>query len=215
MCIEFLGGENMNAIPLETLAQANEAAIYNIYLYLAHKTTPADNETLWSISVGLEAELKRQMKYKWKDRDIYRLKILKNAVSNNHFLANTRIGNFTRSKSGLTACSFTNQNGEVFVVFKGTGRGEWIDNGEGLSGIPETNTYITYPNGRKTYTTVKNDFATDQQTEAFNWFSKLCHKNSWDENSNITVSGHSKGGNKAQFITIHSGVVKKCFSFNG
>lgn len=217
MRIEFLGGENMNAISLQILAQANEAAIYNIYLYLAHKTTPADNETLWSVIVGLEAELKRQTKHKWKDRDIYRLTILKNAVINNSFLVNTKIGNLTRSKSGLTACSFANQNGEVFIAFKGTGSGEWIDNGEGLSGVPEPNTYITYSqNGNELFKTIiDKDYATEQQVEALNWFNKICAKNGWNNETKIILTGHSKGGNKAQFVTIHSDLAHYCYNFDG
>lgn len=196
----------MNYLDAEILKQANTQAVYNLYLYLSDKVFPRQNETL-------ESAVSKLNSVRLSDTDKQKLSIIHKAL-NNYDIANSTISNYTYSKRGLTACTFTSPLG-ISVVFKGTGSGEWIDNGEGLSGIPETNTYITYPNGRKTYTTVKNDFATDQQTQAFNWFSKLCHKNSWDENSNITVSGHSKGGNKAQFITIHSGVVKKCFSFNG
>lgn len=207
----------MNPIHSQTLKKANEAAIYNIYLYLAHKTTPSDHESLRSIVSGLESALKNQTPPDLSARDIYRLRILRNAVDSDTVLADSGIGNLTRSKNGLTACSFTTPDGDVFVIFRGTGSGEWIDNGEGLSGIPEENTYITYgENGRvKSRKTVQNDHATDQQVEALNWFHNIAAGNGWNDTTKIIISGHSKGGNKAQFITIHSNLVDECFSFDG
>lgn len=207
----------MNPIHSRILKKANEEAIYNIYLYLVDKTAPANHESLKSIVLGLEVALRNQKNNDWEDRDIYRLNILKNAVANNAILANSRIGNLTRSKSGSTACSFTKPNGDVSVVFKGTGGGEWIDNGEGLSGIPEENTYITYGKNGKVVSSkiIRNDFATDQQVEALNWFHKIVAQNGWNNRTRITVSGHSKGGNKAQFITVHSDLVNDCYSFDG
>lgn len=166
-----------------------------------------------SIIFGLEAENLNT----WKDRDIYRLNILKNAVKSNPLLAYSKISNLTVSKNGLTACSFIKPNGNISVVFNGTGDGEWIDNGEGLSGIPEENTYITYTqNGSILYReTVTDDYASDQQVEALNWFNFIVSKNGWNFHTDITVSGHSKGGNKAQFVAIHSDNISTCYSFDG
>ena len=132
------------------------------------------------------------------------------------FLATSKIGNITISENGLTACSFENPNGGISVAFKGTAGGEWIDNGEGLSGVAEENTYIFYDKAKVPHhRTVKNDYASDQQAEALNWFSRISAENDWGHNTKITISGHSKGGNKAQFITVNSDLVDKCFSFNG
>lgn len=207
----------MNYISEELLNKANEEAIYNLYLYLSHKTNPKENESLKAIIDNLENSLKSQKVVTWKDREIYRLNILKNAIKNNETLANSKIGNLTRSKSGLTACSFTRTDGSVSVVFKGTGSGEWIDNGEGLSGISEENTYMSYEDLGKIINIkiIENDYATDQQVEALNWFNKIYSQNNWDFSKGITVSGHSKGGNKAQFIAICSGLVNDCYSFDG
>lgn len=199
----------MKPLSTKILEKANEQAIYNLYLYLIHKDTPAEGETLQYIVKKLETELKSSKS--WKDRDIYRLKVLRNAVNNNPTLANSKISNITHSKSGLTACSFIKSDGNISVVFKGTGDGEWIDNGEGLSGIPEENLYITYGIPK----IIAKDYATDQQVEALNWFNGIAAKNVWNEQRNITVSGHSKGGNKAQFITVHSDLVDECYSFDG
>lgn len=207
----------MNIVSDDILNKANEAVIYNLYLYLAHITIPDENATLKSITYSLESDLNSKSGYDWKNRDIYRLNILANAVRHNSFVANSKIRNLTVSASGLTACSFTNQNEDVFVVFKGTGKGEWIDNGEGLSGVPEENTYKTYQKGGKELSSksIGRDHATDQQVEALNWFYKIAAKNGWTQDTEIILSGHSKGGNKAQFIAIHSDLADSCFSFDG
>lgn len=205
----------MNPIDSNTLARANEEAIFNLWLYLADKTEPDMHIPFWQIILDLEAALQRSPA--WNENDIHRLRILKNAVNRSAVLAESRISNFTHSENGLTACAFTKPNGEVSVVFRGTGSGEWIDNGEGLSGIPEENTYMTFGrNGRLLFRrTVQKDYASGQQAGALNWFHQTAAANGWTASSGITVSGHSKGGNKAQFIAIHSDLVKICCSFNG
>lgn len=201
----------------ETMKNANEQAIFNVYMYLTDKATPIEGEPLRAIIAQLDNAFVTTGAVGWDNRDIYRLHMLKNAVSGNATLADAKIGDFTRSKSGMTACTFTKPNGETAVVFRGAGDGEWIDNGEGLSGIPEQNTYVTY--GKRgeivSFETVKNDYATDQQAEALNWFSAIAAKNGWNTHSNITVSGHSKGGNKAQFVALHTDLTHTCYSFDG
>ena len=199
----------MKQLDSKNLKKANEEAIFTLLTYLVHHTTPKNNETLKSLIEKLESHSK--LSPQWKDKDTLKLKILKNSIAKNSHLANSRISDLTYSKSGLTACVFTKPNGDISVVFKGTGNGEWIDNGEGLSGIPEENTYIT-PDGIRI---VEKDFATDQQVQALNWFNTIAAKNNWNSKNSITVSGHSKGGNKAQFITINSDFPDRCYSFNG
>ena len=115
----------------------------------------------------------------------------------------------------MCAAVFENNFGEIIFTFKGTGDGEWIDNGEGLSGMPDKNTYITYENNKSVIKQVYRDFSTNQQVQALNWFNKICNKNGWNNNNKIIVSGHSKGGNKAQYITISSDLVDECYSFSG
>ena len=206
----------MNILNETSLQKANEEAIFNVYLYLAHKTTPNQHQSLSEIVSELELNSKKHPK-NWSNKDIYRLNILKNSVFTNPVLSVSKIISLTRSQNGLTFCSFIKPNGEVSIAFKGTGSGEWIDNGEGLSGIPEENTYISYEDDGKTvYTkTVVKDFASDQQVEALNKFNELITKYKWSKENKICVSGHSKGANKAQFITINSDLVDSCYSFNG
>lgn len=202
----------MNCSDLSTIRRANEEAIFNLYLYLAHNAIPEENETLKSVTAKIENTFAFKTP---SEHDVKRLNILKNAVSSNSYLANSEISDLVISKDGLTASVFKRPDGAFSVVFKGTGCGEWIDNGKGLSGIPEENTYVYYNNKEPYHRTIKNDYATDQQVEALNLFRRLVAEKGLCSNTDITVSGHSKGGNKAQFITICSDLVDECFSFNG
>ena len=206
----------MNYLDKEILEKANDEAIYNLYLYLTHKLAPAENESLQAITQNLE-QASRDNPQDWENRDIRRLWLLRNALLSNPILALSQIGSLTYSKGGLTACTFTKPDGSISVVFKGTGSGEWIDNGEGLSGIPEENVYATFSHSGDIAdrTAIIKDYATDQQAEALNWFNKVAAKEKWNSDTKITVTGHSKGGNKAQFVTIHSDLVNDCYSFAG
>lgn len=206
----------MNYLDKEILEKANEEAIYNLYLYLIHKAIHKESESLLTITHNLEqATLDRP--YEWDKKELRRLRLLKNALVSNPSLSLSQIGTLTYSKEGLTACIFTKPDGAISVVFKGTGSGEWIDNGEGLSGIPEENVYASFSHSGEIagITSIRKDYATDQQAEALNWFNKIASREGWNSNTKITVSGHSKGGNKAQFVTIHSNLVNDCYSFAG
>ena len=206
----------MNILPVTLAEKINEEAIYNVYIYLVGKQTPHENEIFRDIVYSLSKNL-NDNKMAWINRDILKLNIIKNAVSSNPNLANSRLIKLTHSDDGLTACCFIKQDSSISVIFKGTGSGEWIDNGEGLSGIPEENVYLTFNKSsdvlRKSI--VFDDYATDQQVEALNWFNTLAYENKWSYLNTIIVSGHSKGGNKAQFVAINSPLVDFCYSFDG
>ena len=197
--------------------RANEAAIYSLYMYLAIKSVPPEHSTFNYVVNKLVGAMEKHQPAEWSQREIYRLNILKNALKRAPSLGKSVIGDLILSKSGSSVCTFTNDRGEVYVIFRGTGDGEWIDNGEGLSGIPEKNTYITYGKGGvpTSYSMTDNDYATDSQTEALNRFNLLAAENCWDKDTHIIISGHSKGGNKAQFITMHSDIIDECYSFDG
>lgn len=206
----------MNYIDNKTLSQANEEAIFNVYSYVANKGEKPINGDSFSSVVSKLREDYINNKEGWSEDAVHQLTVLENAIAKNPSLGEATIGNQTNSKNGLNACTFTKTDGSVSVVFRGTGSGEWIDNGEGLSGIPEENTYNTYANGELSgSTTFEKDYATDQQVEALNWFNRIASENGWDENTNITISGHSKGGNKAQFVTVNSDLIDNCYSFDG
>lgn len=207
----------MNTVCCIIPDEAREAALCCLYLYLAHKSIPKDGATLKAAITELEYSMKNDDSRYWKSTDIERLYILRSAVQSDPVLGSFIIKGLTLSDTGLTACTFTKPDGDIIAAYKGTGSGEWIDNGEGLSGIPEENTYISYDiNGNPAgYRMIHKDYASDQQADALNWFNKTAATNGWNENNRIVLTGHSKGGNKAQFVTMHSHLADVCYSFNG
>lgn len=91
------------------------------------------------------------------------------------------------SKGTTLALCFTEtaDSSEAIVAFKGTSGGEeWIDNVEGL-----------------------NVSDTQCQKEALDFIESLGY-------TDITVTGHSKGGNKAMYVAITSDRVKECVAFD-
>lgn len=79
-----------------------------------------------------------------------------------------------------------NDNNNAIVAFRGTNGGEeWIDNVEGF-----------------------NQSDTKYQLEAYEYIENLPYEN-------ITVVGHSKGGNKAQYVAIRCDKVERCISVDG
>ncbi len=90
---------------------------------------------------------------------------------------------------GRSAFLYDPSSNEAIVAFKGTqSDAEWIDNVSGLYQVP-----------------------TAYQNNALNWFKSL----DLEGIDTITVTGHSKGGNKSKFITIMDDRVDNCFSFDG
>lgn len=80
---------------------------------------------------------------------------------------------------------FTDDEGNGYIVFHGTGMGEWVDNFEG-GFVSET----------------------DQQKRAIEFVESI-------DNNNLTVVGHSKGGNKAKYVALLLDKVTRCVSFDG
>lgn len=190
------------------LNTVNDTAIINLYLYLAEGLTPPEGWDFYDIILSLYYNRKRNIPKSWSFRKSSRLDIILNYLNENKGLASAKLIRQICTSEGLCACALKLPGGKTMVAFRGTGTGEWIDNGEGLSGILQSNTYITNDK-----TEIKSDFATDQQVEALNWFNKLIY----DEDLNpedIIISGHSKGGNKAQFISLFYDI-SSCISFDG
>lgn len=98
--------------------------------------------------------------------------------------------------TGTAACTFSTKGGEgVYVVYRGTGDGEWPDNGLGMT-----------------------QKSTLQQERALRYFEEVVEREHITENQKLIVTGHSKGGNKAQFVTMstkYQEVLDACYNFDG
>lgn len=198
----------MNFLDKETRTKAESQALFCIYSYLFVNAPPNNGDTFSSALAHLR-------KVQLTEHEKQQLEMIENSVLATPILSLYTVGDYVIS-DGLNVCTFISPSDEVSIVFRGTGKDEWTDNGEGLSGIPQRNTYFTYDrSGDITSAVTVIDYSTTRQAEALNWFNMTAAMNSWTENTHITVSGHSKGGNKAQYITINSDIIRKCFSFDG
>lgn len=144
--------------------------------------------------------------------DLRKVTVLQNAVKNDPGLGKLVIANQSANMNdpatgmpyesgGLNACTFQDKLDDpnsVTVVFRGTGGGEWYDNGLGLSG---------------------EMVATDQQIQATEYFDYIVEQNGWNSSDpDIYITGHSKGGNKTQFVVMtseYSDLIVNGYSLDG
>lgn len=88
-----------------------------------------------------------------------------------------------------------NGRNKYFVAFNGTNKYEWIMNGEGM------------------YKTV-----TSRQRDAANYFDSIAERFGITKEDDVYVTGHSNGGNKAQYTTIaadHADLIDHCVALDG
>lgn len=117
------------------------------------------------------------------------------AVQNDDTLMNMRIAEThvdSAGGGGRSAIFTSDATGDAVVVFKGTeSSAEWSDNFLG-----------------------GNVTDTPHQENALEWYQDAYGKNGLDRYE-VTVTGHSKGGNKAKYIALLDGSVDHCVSFDG
>lgn len=122
------------------------------------------------------------------------------AVRNDDVLMNMQIAaahvmESDDSGGGGVSAVFENPvTGEAVVAFRGTAPEEWRDNFAGGTG-----------------TTLSDGVSTMQQWKALEWY----RGQNLEGRGMITVTGHSKGGNKAQYIALLDDSVSRCVSFDG
>ena len=118
------------------------------------------------------------------------------ALRNNEKVSGARIVETHRDEAyggggGISAIFLCDEYKEAVVAFRGTADNEWIDDCVGA-----------------------NKIDTLQQINAMEWF-KLSYEKLRLEDYTITVTGHSKGGNKAKYIGILSDIPDRAVSFDG
>lgn len=108
------------------------------------------------------------------------------AIRQNETLCSLQLEDLERDdKKALSVCLKDPKTNQRYVVFRGTAAGEWPDNFEGG--------YLA---------------DTEQQRRALAFVNR-------QQGDQITVVGHSKGGNKAKYVAILSDKVYRCVSFDG
>lgn len=121
-----------------------------------------------------------------------------NAVEKDDQLMNMKIAetyvDSDKGGGGVSALFVDPGTNEAVVTFRGTASLEWKDNFNG--GGP---------------TNAKDGVSTTCQENVLNWYQSL----DLDNYDTVTVTGHSKGGNKAKYITVMDDSVDRCYSFDG
>ena len=118
------------------------------------------------------------------------------AFRNNNKLMNTLIVEAHLDEAygaggGVSVVFINEDTKEAVVAFRGTATNEWIDDFVGANQVDSL-----------------------QQINALEWY-KIVYEKLHFEDYYVTVIGHSKGGNKAKYITILNDTVNRCVSFDG
>lgn len=165
------------------------AAVLDVYVYTDQKDKKYNNQTLATIVDGSTDEYCQSVKA---------------ITDNNPRIANMELLDQSSvsqpdapyiNNDYITACTFRDpETNDIYVCFCGTRDGQWIDDGEAL--VNENSV---------------------MQEEAVKYFDYIYEKYG-DYGGKIIVTGHSKGGNEAQYVTLHSKYADQidlCLSYDG
>ena len=169
---------------------ADNSALLNTYMYLDVQDKKLNNKNL----AGSLDYIRKNYPEKAKTDEF---KTLQNACKENPSLGKMKIvsqshydnkgnnGNSFFKYSGnnctddpIQACAFKDENGNLYVAYRGTGNRRWGDNGQGFV-----------------------DSSTDMQEAAKDYFDHVADRYGYNE---LYVTGHSKGGNESQYVTMTS-----------
>ncbi len=132
-------------------------------------------------------------------------KNIKEAILADPILCNMKILTVegdTPEAGALSAVFVNTDSKEAIVAFRGTREYEWKDNflGGAVTILEEGASNVSH-----------DGVSTAYQEKALKWYQSL----DLGDYETITVTGHSKGGNKAKYITILDDSVTRCLSFDG
>lgn len=183
---------------------ADNSALLNTYMYLDVQDKKLNNKDLNSSLEYIRKnypekaktdEYKALQKACEKNPSLGKMKI----VSQSHYDNKGGNGNSFFKYSGdnctddpIQACAFKDEKGNLYVAYRGTGNRRWGDNGQGFV-----------------------DSSTDMQEAAKGYFDHVADKYGYNE---LYVTGHSKGGNESQYVTMtskHQEDITACYSIDG
>lgn len=119
------------------------------------------------------------------------LAIQRNPLLLKCYIAETHLDTAFGGGGGKSAVFLSEENKEAVVAFRGTADREWKDDFEGGNTIDSL-----------------------QQINALEWYKRVYDELELEDYL-VTVTGHSKGGNKAKYITILNDTPDRCISFDG
>ncbi|MCM1126874.1 MAG: DUF2974 domain-containing protein [Lachnospiraceae bacterium] len=178
---------------MEQISEAEISMILDTYMYLDYQQA-AEGSSIREILT----ELEKYPEYQEGGSHFGEYTVLKQAALNDA-VGELTIGCQSTGMGydrGTAACTFSAPDkSTVYVVYRGTGDGEWQDNGIGMT-----------------------QEMTTQQERALQYFEEAVEAMGVGEEQRLVVTGHSKGGNKAQFVTMETQYADKvdaCYSVDG
>ena len=183
----------MNA---STKQQIEKSAVLNLIPYLDTTFITDRPMTLNEIVTEYADQMKHDDTFK----------LLQAAIKQDESLGNIQLINQSSTNNTaawtddlIQGCTFMDPStGDYYVAFRGTGDGRWADNGNGM----------TAP-------------STEMQEAAAAYFDQMAEEYLIDASVNgskIFVTGHSKGGNEAQYVYMtaqHEEIIDACYSLDG
>ena len=175
-------------------AEIDISAILDTYVYMDEQNSKYQNKTLRELLDLLPDPDKSTQEYKQQYEIIYNaVKAEGSTLGDLKLISQSMNEGINRDLA--IACAFEDpENGNVYVAYRGTGDGKWVDNGVGLT-----------------------EKSTVMQDEALEYFDHVI-ENDIKTNGKIIVTGHSKGGNEAQYVTLKSKygyMIDNCYSIDG
>lgn len=113
------------------------------------------------------------------------------------------------SMDELVACSFVDKNGNFYVAYRGTGDGKWVDNGVAMA----NDNSLMQIRAQEYF-----DHVIDNAIDYVNDNLKTSDGNKIQYNGNLIVTGHSKGGNSAQYVALtskYADMISSVYSLDG
>lgn len=98
----------------------------------------------------------------------------------------------------IQAATFQDAEGNYYVAYRGTGEGRWTDNGDGM--------------------TAESTLMQRAAADYFDEMADRCFMEAHAKGAEVIVTGHSKGGNESQYVTMAASceyLIDRCYSFDG
>ena len=98
----------------------------------------------------------------------------------------------------IQAATFRDAAGNYYVAYRGTGEGRWMDNGDGM--------------------TAESTLMQRAAADYFDRMAESCLAEAHASGAEVIVTGHSKGGNESQYVTLAASyefLIDRCYSFDG
>lgn len=181
--------------------QMELSAVLNLVPYLDNSIECYGQEKTLSEIVSIAGEaIKDTESSEYKVLQTLAAAIKENPSYGNVVMVDQSSTNSTKSwkDDWIQACTFKDTDGNYYVAYRGTGDGRWPDNGDGMTEV-----------------------STPMQEAAQEYFDKVAEKYFIDAKANgkqIIVTGHSKGGNEAQYVYFTSKyayLIDYCYSYDG